>query len=125
MSIRAPDPTVIHPVREGDFEFEDEEEELQTTLKMDPQQIWNKHGGSSARSGRTTRKAPVGLGGGGQGLTTFLGDPVLMQVMKNLVQPYFKGRTEERQKFTIDWDFYLAKLSAGGKISDELKLQLL
>jgi hypothetical protein len=33
LSVRAPDPTVIHPVREGDFEFEDEEEELQTTLK--------------------------------------------------------------------------------------------
>ena len=48
-----------------------------------------------------------------------------MQVMKNLVQPYFKGRTEEWPKFTIDWDLYLAKLSAGGKISDELKLQFL
>ncbi len=47
-----------------------------------------------------------------------------MQVMKNLVQPYFKGRTEEWPKFTIDWDLYLAELSAGGNISDELKLQL-
>ncbi len=33
LSVRAPNPTVIHPVREGDFEFEDEEDELQTTLK--------------------------------------------------------------------------------------------
>ncbi len=48
-----------------------------------------------------------------------------MQVMKNLVQPYFKGRTEEWPKLTIDWDLYLAKLSAGGKISDELKLHFL
>ena len=126
MSVRIPEGTTIRPVREGDFEFEDEEDEVQTTLKKwVPNTYGISMGGSSARSGRSTRIAPVGLGGGGTGLPTFLGDPVLMQMMKNLVQPYFKGRTEEWPKFTIDWDLYLAKLSAGGKISDELKLQLL
>ena len=53
------------------------------------------------------------------------GDPVLMQVMRNLVQPFFKGRTEDWPRFCIDWDIYITKLSTGGKISDELKLQLL
>ena len=33
MSIRIPEGTTIRPVREGDFEFEDEEDEVQTTLK--------------------------------------------------------------------------------------------
>ena len=63
LSVRAPDPTVIQQVREGDFEFEDEEDELQTTLKKwIPNTYGMSSGGSSARSGRATRIAPVGLG---------------------------------------------------------------
>ena len=109
LSVRIPEGTTIRPVREGDFEFEDEEDEVQTTLKKwVPNTYGISMGGSSARSGRSTKIAPVGLGGGAKSLPTFLGDPVLMQVMKNLVQPYFKGRTEEWPKFTIDWDLYLA-----------------
>ena len=33
MSVRIPEGTTIRPVKEGYFEFEDEEHEVQTTLK--------------------------------------------------------------------------------------------
>jgi hypothetical protein len=53
------------------------------------------------------------------------GDPVMMQVMRNLVQPTFKGVRDEWPKFVVQWEKFLAKLSQGKPISDELKLQLL
>jgi hypothetical protein len=50
-------------MREGDFEFEDEEDEVQTTLKKwVPNTYGISMGGSSARSGRSIKIAPVGLG---------------------------------------------------------------
>jgi hypothetical protein len=54
-----------------------------------------------------------------------LGDPILIQVMKNLVQPHLGGKYEDWPKFVVDWETYLGKLSAGRKITDEQKLQLL
>ena len=55
----------------------------------------------------------------------FFGKPLLMQVMKNLVQPQLTGRYEDWPKFAQDWEIYLGKLSGWRKVSDEQKLQLL
>ena len=41
------------------------------------------------------------------------------------MQPHLGGKYEDWPKFVVDWETYLGKLSAGRKITDEQKLQLL
>ena len=72
------------------------------------------------------RVAPVGVGGGGNvNVPSMVGDPILAQVLKNLVQPHFGGSCEEWPEFVLQWENYFLKLSSGREVKDEIKLQLL
>ena len=55
----------------------------------------------------------------------WLGDPLTMQLLKNLVTPAFDGTNERWGTFVLDWDKYLQKLAKGRKITNFEKLQLL
>jgi len=55
----------------------------------------------------------------------FLGNPVSLQLMKNLQQPNFKGTSEDWPKFVLAWENYIAKLAPGQKLPDDQKLQLI
>ncbi len=76
--------------------------------------------------GNPIRIAPVGVNVGvGGGAFPWLGDPLTMQLMKNLVTPVFKGINEDWPRFLIEWEKYLQKLSTGRKVTYQEKLQLL
>jgi hypothetical protein len=56
---------------------------------------------------------------------SFFGDPVTMQIMKQLVPPKFEGTQEHWLKFVLEWEKYIAKFAAQRKVTDYEKLQLL
>ena len=114
---RAPPRTSIFE-SDTDSESEAPREIVHVTLgKMANFDIWDPY--PHRERINMTRIAPVAVGGGnGAFAMPMFGDPVMMQVMRNLVQPTFKGVRDEWPKFVVQWEKYLAKLSQGKPIPD-------
>ena len=58
-----------------------------------------------------TRIAPVAVDGNGVYRMPMFGDPVIIQLMCNLLRPNFSGSFDEWPKFVVHWNKYLAELS--------------
>ena len=83
---------IIECVEEG-LEFEEDEEEAEVGLKRwVPDTFGIGTTGVGFRRAQGTRIAPVGIGSvqaGNPAIMPMFRDPVLMQVMRNLTQPFF------------------------------------
>ena len=126
----APNPLPNKPVMQGHFAFEEEEPapiSAQLPSHSYGFSVWDPFPPQARGGEGGTQIRPVGLDGTANlamGLP-WVGDPLKMQLLRNLATPVFQGTNEHFPKFKFEWDRYLAKLDTGRPVTDAEKLQLL
>ena len=66
----------------------------------------------------------MGVAGGVPAPPISFVNPVVQQVMRNLVAPKFSGRAQDWVSFSTDWERYIRKISMGKDIENGLLLEL-